>query len=470
MQSDYIIDFGNPPSHFFPLPYQTRNTQVKQEDIADQDKHKNRPYQAKHVKPFAGEIEYTDKPLSPGKDSGSVYWDLYINAIIQKTLNAPLTRSQGYPTGGIEFHFPAGKYHLNDSIFFYDTDPVSPAYGQGAMSVNITGHHTSTQIKGENNAKAIYLTGYCCEEVFRYESVGTGWMCNFWTEGLDICLGVYDEDLEVLHGDKPANNALSHGIWSFYLDKLYVNGGGVIVKRISSDISITDSVFDYGKKSIEILDHVYSVTIQNNHFWNTGQRVRIVHSTERFDWQPFFSKKYARQREGYKRGGIVLITGNRDISPGTSGIPTDEGAFHIENCDEVIFTNNICQDTRQPIDIPPDLDENYGGRLSTEANFCNARAANFLNCKYVNVANNIFGSYWPANTGVVTFTDTHYSTISNNIFTPIAGMNRDKSQLDPAVLESLTDAWAIDTSESCVGVQVANNVVEEIGNFRIARR
>lgn len=441
MNNYFVIDFSNPPREYFPLPYQQRLDEGR-----------------------AGQIKYTSEPLIHGKDTGKVYWDLYINAIIQKALRDNRTHDgDTLWSGGSVFFFPAGKYHLNGNLYFYDTDPTSKHYGQCWTNVNIYGQDTATKFIGEAENATIYMTGYCNEK--RRESAMGGWMRSFWTQRLNIQFGLYDEEFEKLHGVRPNNPQNTHGIWSFYLDKLYVNIGGLCIKRLSSDISITDSVFDYGARSIEILDHVYSVTIQNNHFWNRGQRVRIVHSQQRFDWNKYFNRHQTSQREGYKRGGLVIISGNRDNSPGTSNIPADEGAFHIENCDTVIFTNNYSQDTRQPINIPAGEDENYGGRISPEFNFCNGRALNIKNCRYVNVANNVFGSYWPKQTGVVTFDNTHYSSITNNIFTPIGGMNREKDQIDTNLLKNLPKAYAIDVNTNCSHIIVSQNIVEEIGPF-----
>lgn len=440
--SYFIIDINDPPAEYFPLPFQKR--------LAEGN---------------AGPIEFTNKPLRHGKDTGIVYWDVYINAIIQKALRDTRTHDGDYLwSGGSLFFFPAGRYHLYGDVFFYDTDPSSPKYGQCWSNVNILGQGSATKLLKEGKAEAIYMTGYCGGG--RYESAQGAWMQDFWSQGLDICFGLYDEDFERLHGARPTDPKMTHGIWSFYVDKLYVHTGGIRIKRLSSDICIINSVFDYGKYSIDIRDQVYSVTIQNNHFWNIGQRVRLVHSTERFDWQKYFTAVEPHQREGYRRGGLVLIVGNRDNSPQNSVFPADEGAFHIENCDTVVFSSNYSQDTRQPIDVPVDKGGDYGGRLSSGANFCNGRALNVKNCRYVNVGNNIFGAYWPAGTGVVTFDNTHYSSIANNIFTPIGGMNRERTQLSDDVLANLPEAYAIEVTDACSGVQVKDNVVEEVGSFR----
>ena len=442
MNSHFIINFEDPPADYFPLPFEPREAAGR-----------------------AGGVQFTDRPLRHGEHSGKVFWDVYINAVIQKVLADPRSHDgDRLWSGGILLYFPAGKYHLNNNLYIYDTNPGSPHYGQCWSNVNVRGDDTSTKFLAEGACTAIYMTGYC--GAGRLESAQGACMRDFWSQGLDICFGVYDEDLERFHGRPPVDPQMTHGIWSFYVDKLYVHSGGVRIKRLSSDISITNCTFDYGKNSIEILDHVYSVTIQNNHFWNQGARVRIVHSTERFDWKPFFEAKRLSQREGYARGGMILIVGNRDNSPGTSKFPEGEGAFHIENCDEVVFTGNYSQDTRQPIDIPAGQDENYGGRILPEANFCNGSAFTARNCRYVNLSNNIFGGYWPAGRGVVRFDKTSYSTISNNIFTPGGGMNRELAQLSPEALAKLPESYAVEVTESCLGVQVQGNVVETVGAFK----
>ena len=437
-----MINFNNPPREYFPLPYQRRISTGK-----------------------AGPMELTNHPLKQGPDTGKVYWDVYINAIIQKALADNRTHEGDFLwSGGSLFFFPAGKYHLCGNLFFYDTNPENPKYGQSWTNINIQGQGSATKFLAEGNAKAIYMTGYCGGG--RNESANGSWMRDFWSQGLDICLGVYDEELQALHGSIPQDPNMTHGIWSLYIDKLYVHTGGIIIKRLSSDISITDCTFDYGTYSIDIRDQVYSVTIQNNHFWNRGPCVRIVHSTERFDWQRYFSERSPRQREGYQRGGLVIINGNRDTTPGTSKIPIDEGVFHIENCDNVIFTDNYLHDTRQPVNLSPDKDENWGGRLSPLANFCNGRALSVKNCKYVNVANNIFAAFWPKNTGVITFDNTHFSSITNNIITPFGGMNRSSDQLTEDTLKKLPDAYGIHIKDNCTNIQLDNNITEEAGRFR----
>ena len=443
-QSYFIVDVNDPPAEYFPLPFQRR---------------------LEHGK--AGPVEHTVMPLRQGRDTGRVFWDVYVNAIIQKALRDARTHDGDYLwSGGCLLLFPAGKYHLAGDLFIYDTDPSSPRFGQCWTNVNVRGDDSATKLLGEGNAKAIYMTGYCGDG--RFESAAGGWMQSFWSQNLDLCFGLYDEDFKRLHNAAPTDPQATHGIWSYYLDKLYVHTGGIRIKRLSSDICITNSTFDIGAHSIEICDQVYSVTIQNNHFWNKGQRVRLVHSTERFDWQAYFvAHTNHSQREGYRRGGLVLIVGNRDNSPGTSSLPGQEGAFHIENCDTVVFSGNYSQDTRQPIDLPAGKgDLNYGGRLSSQANFCNGRALSVKNCRYVNVGNNVFGSYWPVGGGVITFDNTHYSLIANNIITPIGGMNRERSQVSDAVLAELPSAYAIEVTDTCSGIQVHNNVVEEIGPFR----
>ena len=260
-------------------------------------------------------------------------------------------------------------------------------------------------------------------------------------------------------------HAILGGVWSFYIDKLYINAGGITIKQLASDISITNSTFDYGQYSIDIRDHVYSITIQNNYFWNHGPRVRIVHSTDRFDWQQYIAKHRPRQREGYRRGGLVLINGNRDNAPGTSTIESDQAAFYIENCDNVIFSDNSLYDTRQPINLPLAEGEKSAGRILPVANFCNAKALYVKNCNYVVVSDNIFSAFWPANAGVITFEDTHYSTIQGNIITPIGGMNRSWDQISKAMLKKLPKSYGIDTI-NCSPIKIDNNVVEEIGPFR----
>lgn len=441
MSSYFRIDFNDPPEEYFPLPYQERLEGKK-----------------------AGEVRWTDRPLRQGEHTGKVYWDVYINAIIQKALRDRRTHDGDYLwSGGCVLYFPAGKYHLNGDIFIYDTDPTSKYYGRCWSNVNFRGEDTATKFLGENDARAIWMTGYCGGD--RRESGAGAWMRSFWSQDLDICFGVYDEDFERMHGAGPADPDATHGIWSFYIDGLYVHTGGIRVKRLSADIAISSCTFDYGQRSIEILDHVYSISIQNNQFWNTGQRVRIVHDTRKFDWQSYFSAFAPNQREGYRRGGMVIISGNRDNSPGTSLLPEDEGAIHIENCDEVIFNNNYSQDTRQPIDIPPGDDENYGGRLSDCCNFCNGHALTLRGCRYVTVANNIFGSYWPTRGGVVTLEDTHFASVTGNIITPIGGMNREKQQLSEEALSELPESRAVYVAPDCTHVLVSGNVVETVGPF-----
>jgi len=441
-QTHFIINIEDPPAEYFPLPFEPREAAGR-----------------------AGRVQSTRRPLRHGEHTGKVFWDVYINAIIQKMLADPRSHDgDALWSGGLLLYFPAGKYHLNNNIYIYDTEPGSPRYGQCWTNVNIRGDDTATKFLAEGGCRAIYMTGYCGGG--RLESAQGSSIRDFWTQGLDVCFGVYDDDLERFHGQRPVDPMMTHGIWSIYVDKLYVHSGGMRVKRLSSDISVTNCTFDAGKNSIEIIDQVYSVTIQNNHFWNQGQRVRIVHSTERFDWKPFFEARRAAQREGYRRGGLVLIVGNRDNTPGTSFLPGDEGAFHIENCDEVVFSSNYSQDTRQPIDIPAGQDENRGGRILPEANFCNGSALTVRNCRYVNVAGNVFGGYWPVGRGVVRFDQTHFSTINNNIFTPIGGMNREAAQISPAALAKLPESYAVEVTGSCTGVKVHANVVETVGAFK----
>ena len=400
--SYYVINFNDPPKEFFPLPYQKRISKGQ-----------------------VGPIEMTDHPLKQGQDTGKVFWDVYINAIIQKALASDRTHQGDFLwSGGSVFFFPAGKYHLCGNVFFYDTNPQSPKYSQSWTNIEIKGQGSASKFLAEGSAKAIYITGYCGKG--RYESANGAWIRDLWTQDLDICLGTYDEDLQALHGAVPKDPNMTHGVWSFYIDKLYVHTGGIIIKQLSSDISITNCTFDYGNYSIDIRDHVYSITIQNNYFWNHGPRVKIVHSTERFDWQQFFAKKKPRQREGYRRGGLVLINGNRDNAPGTSTIEADQAAFYIENCDNVIFTDNSLYDTRQPINLALAEGEKSPGRVLPDANFCNAKALLVKNCNYVVVSDNIFSAFWPENAGVITFDDTHYSSIQGNIITPIGGMNRSR--------------------------------------------
>ena len=442
--SYYTINFNDPPQEFFPLPYQKRLSPGK-----------------------AGPVEMTDRPLRQGQDTGKVYWDVYINAVIQKALASDRTHEGDFLwSGGSVFYFPAGKYHLHGDLFFYHTDPNSPKYSQLWTNVEIRGQNSASKLLAEGGGnKSIYITGYCGSG--RYESAAGAWLRDLWTQDIDYRLGIYAEELMALHGAVPKDPKMSHGILSYYIDKLYVHTGGIIVKQYSGDISITDSVFDYGDYSIDIRDHVYTVTIQNNHFWNHGPRVRIVHSQERKDWKQFFDKYNAwHQREGYNRGGLVIINGNRDNTPGTSVIPADQAAFHIENCDNVVFTANFLHDTRQPIDLKLKKGETSPGRILPEANFCNARALYVKNCNYVVVSDNIFAAFWPKDTGVITFEDTHFSTIQGNIISPIGGMNRSKDQISEEILKALPKSFGIDTRKECSYLNISGNVIEEVGSFQ----
>jgi len=135
--SYYVINFNNPPKEFFPLPYQKRISRGK-----------------------PGQIEMTDRPLKQGQDTGKVYWNVYINAIIQKSLASDRTHQGDFLwSGGSVFFFPAGKYHLCGNVFFYDTNPQSPKYSQSWTNIEIKGQGSASKFLGEGDAKSIYIPG-----------------------------------------------------------------------------------------------------------------------------------------------------------------------------------------------------------------------------------------------------------------------------------------------------------------------